>query len=161
MSIVIGGKVEGLPEAIARTESSKLAVRQALKAEISVLTTMVYGRVKEDYLSGRALKPETGRARASVRKGVSVTAYGIHGAVWSPVGGKQKDLPYYLKFWEYGFVRKTTKERGEAYIGRGGRLRRRGVEIRKEAARPSFHPALADYSKLIEQRIAPLVKEAI
>lgn len=153
----IGGEVVGVENVAANLQGAPERTLTALRDEIRILTNTLFVSVRDEYLTGRALKVQTGKARASVKHSIRTGRYSITGSVWSDY--------YILRFWEHGFkVKERNIESGKgpmSWTGAEHPTMSVHQAAREEAKRPSLAPALSEMSLRIVERIGPIALEAI
>ncbi len=155
--MIINGQLVGVEDVKVRLERAPQVVLTELRKEISILTTDLHRKSREQYLGGGALNVSTGAAQESVQKRVSVNAWSIIGSVSSK--------SHYLSFWEHGYRVKEhdiISKKGMMYwSGAKHPVSRVHVKARQEAARPSFVPALSEMAVRIRERLGPIAAEVM
>jgi len=114
----------------------------------------VVALIRDDYLTGKALKRRTGTAARSVTGELLATAKGF----------KVGTTLIYLIAWEFGIrAHKIVPKSKKALAFKIGaqQIVVRSVQIPAQAARPSFEPALRDSIPYMHQTAVTLLTAAV
>lgn len=145
-------RVTGLAALAVSHEARAKAIRSRIVAAMRAVGIDLVRRVRRDYLTGRALRVQTGRLRNSINARTEDSGSAIVTTVGTPV--------VYGRVWELGFegtvgVRLHMRRVSEKAVTKV-RAHQRRIRL---APRPFLRPALEDAREGAVERIAAAAKE--
>ena len=148
---MIEGRVIGAESVIAGLGMASEESRKRVRSAVQRLGLELLRKIKEDFLSGRALGVRTGRLRRSINESTSESGTEITSSVGTVVG--------YGRVWELGFTG-SQAVKSFSRTGRTGVVQQVKAFSRKVniVARPFLRPALAEMAPRVRTKLAEVLR---